>query len=70
VIRPLGRPVRDEAAETLKSNPNMKEGADYCDAFSILAYNLRLSQRRAESVATYLEDKGISASQLIPSAIW
>ena len=67
VIRPVDRPVLDEAAETLKSNPNVKvEANGYCDAIGTPAYNLRLSQRRAEAVATYLEDKGIPASQLVP----
>jgi OmpA-OmpF porin, OOP family len=67
VIRPVDQPVLDEAAETLKSNPNVKvEVNGYCDAIGGVAYNLRLSQRRAEAVAGYLEDKGIPASQLIP----
>jgi outer membrane protein OmpA-like peptidoglycan-associated protein len=67
VIRPVDRPVFDEAAETLKSNPNVKvEVNGYCDAIGAQAYNLKLSQRRAEAVAGYLEDKGIPASQLIP----
>ena len=57
----------DEAAETLKANPNVKvEVNGYCDAIGTPAYNLKLSQRRAEAVAVYLEDKGIPASQLIP----
>ena len=67
MIRPVDRPVLDEAAETLKANPNVKVYVNgYCDAIGTRAYNLRLSQRRAEAVATYLEDKGIPASQLIP----
>jgi len=67
VIREVDRPVLDEAAETLKTNPNVKvEVNGYCDAIGAAAYNLKLSQRRAEAVATYLEDKGIPASQLIP----
>jgi OOP family OmpA-OmpF porin len=67
VIRPVDRPVLDEAAETLKANPNVKvEVNGYCDAIGGVAYNLKLSQRRAEAVAAYLEDKGIPASQLIP----
>ena len=67
MIRPVDQPVLDEAAETLKGNPNVKVYVNgYCDAIGTRAYNLRLSQRRAEAVATYLEDKGIPASQLIP----
>ena len=67
VIRNVDKPVLDEAAETLKNHPNMKVYVNgYCDAIGTVAYNLRLSQRRAEAVAAYLEDKGIPASQLIP----
>ena len=67
VIRPVDRPVLDEAAETLKANPNVKVYVNgYCDAIGTRAYNLKLSQRRAEAVTAYLEDKGIPASQLIP----
>ncbi len=67
VIRPVDRPVLDEAAETLKANPNVKVYVNgYCDAIGGRAYNLRLSQRRSEAVAAYLEDKGIPSSQLIP----
>jgi OOP family OmpA-OmpF porin len=66
-IREVDKPVLDEAVETLKSNPNVKVDVDgYCDAIGSGAYNLKLSQRRAEAVASYLEDKGIPASQLSP----
>jgi len=66
-IREVDKPVLDEAAETLKANPNVKIYVNgYCDAIGGVRYNLKLSQRRAESVAAYLEDKGIPASQLIP----
>jgi OOP family OmpA-OmpF porin len=59
--------VLDEAAEMLKPNPNVKvEGNGYCDVIGGVTYNLKLSQRRAAAVAIYLEDKGISASQLTP----
>ena len=67
MIRPVDRPVLDEAAETLKANPNVKVYVNgYCDAIGKYGYNLKLSQRRAESVSAYLEDKGIPSSQLIP----
>jgi OmpA-OmpF porin, OOP family len=66
-IRTVDKPVLDEAAETLKANPNVKIYVNgYCDAIGSARYNLRLSQRRAEAVATYLEDRGIPSSQLIP----
>jgi OOP family OmpA-OmpF porin len=67
VIRDVDKPVLDEAAETLKANPNVKiEVNGYCDSIGTVPYNLKLSQRRSEAVAAYLEDKGIPAAQLIP----
>jgi len=67
VIRSVDRPVLDEAAETLKANPNVKIYVNgYCDAIGSTGYNLRLSQRRADAVTAYLEDRGIPASQLVP----
>jgi len=66
-IREVDRPVLDEAAETLKANPNVKVDVNgYCDAIGSEKYNLKRSQRRSESVAAYLEDKGIPAAQLAP----
>jgi OOP family OmpA-OmpF porin len=67
IIREVDKPVLDEAAETLKANPNVKIYVNgYCDAIGTVKYNLKLSQRRADAVAAYLEDKGIPSSQLIP----
>ncbi len=36
----------------------------YTDSTGPAAYNLKLSDRRAESVATYLESKGVSADRI------
>jgi outer membrane protein OmpA-like peptidoglycan-associated protein len=67
IIRDVDKPVLDEAAETLKGNPNSKIYVNgYCDAIGGMRYNQRLSERRANAVAGYLEDKGIPSSQLIP----
>jgi OOP family OmpA-OmpF porin len=67
VIRDVDKPVLDESAETLKANPNIKiEVNRYCDWIGTEPYNLKLSQRRSEAVAEYLEDQGIPAGQLIP----
>jgi OOP family OmpA-OmpF porin len=64
-IRPEDEPVLDEAADTIKANPNAKIQVNgYCDSIGSAAYNLKLSQRRAEAVANYLTNKGVSASQL------
>jgi OOP family OmpA-OmpF porin len=67
IIRDVDKPVLDEAAETLKGNPNAKIYVNgYCDAIGGMRYNQGLSERRANAVAAYLEDKGIPSSQLIP----
>ena len=66
-IRPGDGAILDEAAEILKAHPNVTIYDDgYCDAIGGVEYNLKLSQRRADSVAKYLEGQGITASRIIP----
>lgn len=66
-IRPGDAAILDEAVEILKSHPNVNIYVDgYCDAIGGVEYNLKLSQRRAQAVAAYLEDHGIESSRLIP----
>lgn len=65
-IRPDAVPILDEAADILSKNPNVSVDVNgYCDAIGSFAYNLKLSQRRADAVAGYLESKGIPASRLV-----
>ncbi len=57
----------DEAVEALKSNSATRIDVNgYCDAIGSQSYNLKLSQRRADAVASYLEGKGIPSTQLVP----
>ena len=66
-IRPGDAAVLDEAASTLKANPNVTVDVNgYCDAIGGEAYNLRLSDRRSNAVVDYLERAGIPSSQLVP----
>jgi OOP family OmpA-OmpF porin len=66
-IRPGDAAVLDEAATTLKSNPNVTVNVNgYCDAIGGDEYNLRLSDRRASAVEDYLVKAGIPESRLIP----
>ena len=66
-IRPGDAAILDEAAETLRANPNVTVYVDgYCDAIGSEEYNLKLSQRRSDAVASYLESHGIPESQLVP----
>ncbi|HLH78498.1 MAG TPA: OmpA family protein [Candidatus Binataceae bacterium] len=65
-IRPDAVPILDEAADILSKNPNVTVDVNgYCDAIGSFAYNLKLSQRRADAVARYLESKGIPSSRLV-----
>jgi len=65
-IRSEDMPVLDEAADSLRSSPNTRVNVNgYCDAIGSEQYNMRLSQRRAEAVATYLEGKGIAGDRLV-----
>ncbi|MDA8363056.1 MAG: OmpA family protein [Gammaproteobacteria bacterium] len=55
----------DHAVRLLEDNPNIDaEVAGYTDSTGKAAYNLKLSQRRAEAVMKYLVDHGIDASRL------
>lgn len=65
-IRADAAPILDEAADILSKHPNVTVNVDgYCDAIGSYSYNLRLSRRRADAVAGYLEGKGIAASRLM-----
>jgi OmpA-OmpF porin, OOP family len=59
------RPVLDGVAEGLKKHPRVKvEIQGHTDSVGKAAYNLKLSQHRAESVLNYLVTDGVSADQL------
>lgn len=55
----------DEAAETLARHPDLKvEIAGHADSRGPDDYNLKLSERRAEAVRGYLQQKGIDAARM------
>jgi outer membrane protein OmpA-like peptidoglycan-associated protein len=65
-IRPDAAPILDEAADILSKHADVTVDVNgYCDIIGTYRYNLRLSQRRAASVARYLEGKGIASSRLV-----
>jgi len=65
-IRPDAAPILDEAAEILGKHPDVTVDVNgYCDIIGGVAYNQRLSERRANAVAGYLEGKGIPANRLV-----
>lgn len=60
--------VLDVAAETLRSNPNVRVGVEgHTDSTGSDAYNESLSKRRANSVRDYLVKSGVSADRLVTS---
>jgi OmpA-OmpF porin, OOP family len=66
-IRPGDAAVLDEAAASLKANPNVTVNVNgYTDAIGTVEYNIGLSNRRADAVVNYLGEKGIASSRLIP----
>jgi outer membrane protein OmpA-like peptidoglycan-associated protein len=57
----------DSLAMLLTENPNVTiELSSHCDYRGRDEYNLRLSQRRAESVVNHLVQKGIAPQRMIP----
>jgi len=66
-IKPEAAAILDDVAKVMQANPQIKkvrvEG--HTDSIGSDAYNLKLSQRRADSVVNYLTTKGgIAASRL------
>jgi len=66
-IRPISYPILDDVVELLKRNPQITkiEIGGHCDWIGGDEYNLRLSQKRAEAVVSYLVSKGVDRSRLI-----
>jgi OmpA-OmpF porin, OOP family len=66
-VRPGDAAILDEAAAELKAHPKVQVDVNgYCDSIGSEAYNLKLSEKRAEAVTTYLVEAGIAQSRLIP----
>ena len=64
-LTPESTAALDRLTNMLKENPNVTiELAAHCDYRGNDDYNLRLSQRRAESVVRYLTEHGIEAERL------
>ena len=64
-IRADARPILDEAIRTLQEERDINISVEgHTDAIGSDAYNQKLSVRRAQSVASYLEHGGISHSRM------
>jgi peptidoglycan-associated lipoprotein len=64
-LRPESMVSLDKLVETLNDNPNVTiELMSHTDSRNTEEYNLGLSQKRAQSVVTYLMNKGIDIARL------
>ncbi|MBL7900737.1 MAG: OmpA family protein [Bacteroidia bacterium] len=65
-LRPKSMEILDKIVDLLKLNDNLSiELSSHTDSRGSDAYNLRLSQARAQSCVTYLISKGIAKSRMI-----
>lgn len=65
-IRDDAKPSLDSVYNILKANPNIKiELSSHTDSRAPDAYNLKLSQRRADSSKAYLVEKGIDPERIV-----
>jgi OOP family OmpA-OmpF porin len=64
-LTPPSQQTLDQVAQALNAQPGIRvEVAGYTDSTGPLAYNMKLSQGRADSVRDYLTSKGVSGSSL------
>ncbi len=66
-IRPISFPILNDVVTLLNKNPEIKkiEIGGHCDSIGGDAYNLKLSQKRAQSVVNYLVKNGVDSSRLV-----
>jgi OOP family OmpA-OmpF porin len=64
-IKSDAHPMLDEAVVILKKNPSIKVEVDgHTDNVGPAEYNMKLSERRANSVMKYFVDNGVKAERL------
>lgn len=67
-LRPESKKALDEMAQILRDNPHVAiEMASHTDRIGKAEYNMKLSQRRAQSVVDYLIKAGVSKDRLRPN---
>ena len=65
VLKPAGKATPDELAQLIKDiNLEVVVAVGHTDSIGTEAYNLKLSERRAQAVKAYLVSKGIDASRI------
>jgi outer membrane protein OmpA-like peptidoglycan-associated protein len=66
-IKPVSFPLLNEVAQALKDNPSLRVRVEgHTDSRGNDGYNLKLSQRRAESVRTFLISAGVAPDRMEP----
>ncbi|HEX2685894.1 MAG TPA: OmpA family protein [Kofleriaceae bacterium] len=66
-IKPMSFALLGDVAQAMQDNPKIKvEIQGHTDSQGNDAFNLKLSQKRAESVRTYLIKKGMSSDRMTP----
>jgi OOP family OmpA-OmpF porin len=66
-IKPVSFPLLNDVAAALRDNPKLVvEVQGHTDSQGDDAFNKKLSQRRAESVRTYLVGKGVEGARMVP----
>lgn len=66
-LKPESRSILNQAAEVLKAYPDVNVDVEgHTDSIGTDAYNLGLSERRANSVKAYLVQQGIAPSRMTP----
>lgn len=69
-IREDAKPELDKLVKILKENPTMEiELSSHTDSRGTDSYNLKLSEKRAQSAVNYLIEKGITESRLIAKGL-
>jgi outer membrane protein OmpA-like peptidoglycan-associated protein len=66
-IKPVSFALLNDVAQALKDNPKIKvEVQGHTDSQGNDAFNLKLSQKRAESVRAYVAGRGIDKNRMVP----
>lgn len=67
-IRKVSKSILNKLAVYLEQHPKLRLGVEgHTDSIGGMAYNIKLSQRRANAVKAYLVNAGINANRLRPS---
>jgi OOP family OmpA-OmpF porin len=70
-IKSVAYPMLDEASDILKKNPELNVEIDgHTDNMGPADYNMKLSERRANTVMEYFIGKGVDAKRLTTKGFW